>query len=80
MKTSKEVDFCKKLFYTNGRNKIIELLDNSNLTEKEKLLLHSRYVEGLKIKEMCEKFHIEEEAYKKSQRRTLIKFYNFIQA
>ncbi|MBR6552808.1 MAG: hypothetical protein IKT89_08225 [Clostridia bacterium] len=78
MKITKEVDYCKHLFLTTGRKQVLELIENSNLTNKERDIIYSRYLEGLGVKEMCEKYALEESTYKQAQKRILVKLYNYI--
>lgn len=41
MKISKEVEFCKNVFQLIGNKKSEELLERSNLTNREKVIIHS---------------------------------------
>lgn len=78
MKQSVEVDFCKNLFFISSRSQILDLLNDSNLNDKERDFVKSRYISGLSVKEMCEVYHLDEGAYKKMHRRILAKFYLYI--
>jgi DNA-directed RNA polymerase specialized sigma subunit len=75
---TKEVDYCKHLFSTASRKDVLEIIQNSCLTDKERDIIYSRFIQGLNIKEMCEKYSVEESAYKQNQKKILIKLYNFI--
>lgn len=75
MKQSTEVDFCKNFFYTSGRKSVVELIDNSNLTNRERELVNLRYIEGLRVKEICNRLNMDEFVYKKEHRRILGKLY-----
>ena len=78
MKESKEVSFCKKVFSSAGRTKSIVILDNSNLTDREKELMICRFLKGLSLKECSELFLLEEDSVNKAQKKTCIKLYNFL--
>lgn len=80
MKQTPEVTYCKNFFQTAGRSKVMATIEESNLTDRERELINARYIVGMQIKEICSKFGMEEEAYKKLQKKILIKFYRFMTA
>lgn len=78
MKQSVEVEYCKNLFYVSSRSRILRIIEDSNLTNKEREFISARYIEGLSIKEICDNLQIEEETYKKSHRKIMSKLYIFM--
>lgn len=78
MKQSIEVEYCKNLFYISSRSKIISIIEDSNLNDRERELITARYVKGLSVKEICELLNLEEETYKKMHRKILSKLYIYI--
>lgn len=56
MKPCKEVEYCKKLFMSAGRKAGINILNFSNLTDREREVILCRLVKGLTLKECSELF------------------------
>lgn len=78
MKISKEVEFCKKLFLSTGRSEGLNILNYSNLTDREKEIINCRLLKGLTLKECAEIFLMEEDSINKFQKRICTKLYNFL--
>lgn len=78
MKQTAEVEYCKNLFYISSRSKILSIIEDSNLNDRERSLISARYISGLSVKEICDQFNIEESTYKKIHRRILFKLYIYI--
>lgn len=77
-RVANETDYFKTFFATSSRKDSLDLIQNSCLTDKERDIIISRFIEGLNIKEMCQKYCVEESTYKHSQKRILVKLYNYI--
>jgi DNA-directed RNA polymerase specialized sigma subunit len=77
-RVANETDYFKTFFATSSRKDSLDLIQNSCLTDKERDIIISRFIEGLNIKEMCQKYNVEESTYKHSQKRILVKLYNYI--
>lgn len=78
MKISKEVEFCKNVFQLIGNKKSEELLERSNLTNREKVIIHSHILQGLSLKECAGILLIEEDSVNKAQKKALVKLYTWI--
>lgn len=78
MKETQEVEYCKNLFYVKGRSDIEEIIENSNLNNRERELVKLRYIEGFRVKEICEALKVEESTYKKLHKKILSKLYIYI--
>ena len=69
MKISKEVEFCKKLFLSTGRSEGLNILNYSNLTDREKEIINCRLLKGLTLKEAI---HQDGEATRSLMQQNLI--------
>lgn len=78
MKPCKEGEYCKKLFMSAGRKAGINILNFSNLTDREREVILCRLVKGLTLKECSELFVMEEDSVNKMQKRVCIKLYKFL--
>lgn len=78
MKPCKEVEYCKKLFMSAGRIAGINILNFSNLTDREREVILCRLIKGLTLKECSELFVMEEDSVNKMQKRVCIKLYKFL--
>lgn len=78
MKISKEVDFCKRLLMSTGRAEGLNILNYSNLTDREREIINCRFLKGLSLKECAEIFLMEEDSVNKLQKRICVKLFNFL--
>lgn len=78
MKMSKEVEFCINVFKLIGKQKSEELLERSNLTNREKIIVDSHLIQGLSLKECAGILLIEEDSVNKAQKKALVKLYTWI--
>lgn len=56
-----------------------QLINNSNLTEKEKQVLTLRFSKGKQVKECTEIFNMELEAFNKLQKKSVYKLYHWLE-
>lgn len=78
MKLSKEVEFCKNVFLLLGKKKSEDLLERSNLNNREKIIINSHLLQGLSLKECASILLIEEDSVNKAQKKALNKLYEWI--
>lgn len=78
MKECKEVAFCKKVFSIIGRYNGENLLNQSNLTDRERLIISNRILKGISLKECAEILVIEEDSVNKAQKKACVKLYNWL--
>ena len=78
MKETIEVEYCKNMFFIKSRREVEGIIESSNLTNRERELVKLRYIEGLRVKEICEVLKLEECTYKKLHRKILSKLYIYI--
>jgi DNA-directed RNA polymerase specialized sigma subunit len=78
MKANIETDYCKKLFYSLGRKEKVDLLHKSNLTDRERAIIHYRLIEGLQLAEAADKLRVEYSCFVKAQKRAFIKLYSWL--
>lgn len=74
-----ETAYCKNILFLLPREEKVRLLENSNLTNKERDIISFRIVDGLSIKEVCDKLAMDENAFVKAQRRAYAKLCFFLQ-
>lgn len=77
MRKTIELETIQIIFLALGRNKKQELLDNSNLNDREVELLSLRLIQGKSLKECAEHFGIEEDSVNKAQLKAIKKLYLF---
>ena len=75
---TEEVTECKNLFYILGRNEKINLLNESNLDDREKEILVMKHISGMTAKEMSEKLSVSVDAYNKMQQKVYKKLYAWL--
>lgn len=75
MNKSKEVIFCKQLFFILGRDEKIDLLQKSNLTDREKRLCELRFVKGETTQETADELNVTLDTFNKMQKRIFQKLY-----
>lgn len=73
-----ELDFCKTLFYTLGKTQARKLIQDSNLDERECLLIEYRLILGKSLKEVSDLLGIQEDSVNKSQNKTCKKLHIWI--
>lgn len=56
-----------------------QLIDNSNLTDKEKQVLTLRFSKGKQVKECTELLNMEFEAFNKLQKKSVFKLYHWLE-
>lgn len=78
MRKTKELETVQILFLALNKNQKLDLLTNSNLTDRESELLIFRLVKGKTLKDCSEYFGIEEDSVNKAQLKAIKKFYNFL--
>lgn len=76
---TKETTYCKNLLFLLSRADKVKLLENSNLNNRERDILILRVVDGLSVKESCNRLDIEEETFNKAQKKAYAKLFFFIQ-
>jgi len=76
---SLECRFIKTLFNSLSRVDKINLLNNSNLNDRERCLLETRFVKGLSAKESADYFNLEFDTYNKTYHRTVFKLYAWLE-
>lgn len=79
MKETLEVHYCKNLFNSLGSKERESIIRLSNLTNREKMLIISRFIEGMSLQESAEQLHIEIDSVVKAQRKILKKLYQWLQ-
>jgi DNA-directed RNA polymerase specialized sigma24 family protein len=75
MEKSKEVIFCKQLFLILGREKKTELLQKSNLTDRERRLFELRFVQGKTTQETADELNVAIDTFNKMQKKAFQKLY-----
>lgn len=70
--------FVKSLISTLGKTESIRLLSDSNLTERESMLLELRLIKGKSLKEVADELMIEQDSVNKSQNRVCKKLHDWI--
>lgn len=75
---TEEMLFCKNLFNTLGRKESMELLNNSNLTDRERDIILMRLIYGKSLKECSDVLIIEQDSVNKAQKKAVIKLYQWI--
>jgi predicted DNA binding protein len=70
--------YIKKYFSFLGRKKSIELIFESNLTDRERKAVILRFIRGLSIKECAEAFNIEPNSFSKFLTKVTKKLYNWL--
>ena len=78
MTNSKELEEMKQLFSLLGRVEVTDLLNKSNLSDRELDFMISRFVKKQSLKECSELFGVSENAIAKLQIHTIHKLYNWI--
>lgn len=73
-----ELETIQLIFLNLGKQKKIELLENSNLNERECELLTFRFVHGKSLKDCSLYFGIEEDSVNKAQLKAVKKLYNYL--
>lgn len=73
-----QMNYIKNLFNFMARNEKLELLENSNLTDREVELLTKRFVKGESLKECALCFNLEEDTINKNQLKAVKKLYSFL--
>lgn len=80
MRETKELAYCKSVFNKVGKIKMTEILDNSNLNNREVDIITSRLIKGMSLKECSSIFAIEENSVNRAQLKAVKKLYNFLRA
>lgn len=78
MRKTQELETVQIIFLSLGRNQKQELLDNSNLNDREKELLTHRLVNGKTLKECADYLGIEEDSVNKAQLKAVKKLFYFL--
>lgn len=73
-----ELNFVKGLFNTLGKTESLKLINDSNLTEREGLLLELRLIRGKSLKEVADILMIEEDSVNKAQSKVCRKLCEWI--
>lgn len=78
MKKTLELETVQIMFLALGRKQKQELLENSNLCDREITLLSCRLIKGLSLKECADLFGIEEDSVNKAQLKAIKKLYHYL--
>lgn len=73
-----DTTYCKTVLFVLGRPAKKQLLENSNLNNREIDILSLRIIEGLSAKECCMKLNLEEDTFYKAQRKAYAKLSFFL--
>lgn len=79
MEKSKEVILCKRFFYNLGRFEKIKIIKNSNLDNRERKIIYSRFVEGMTLKEIAENLSLGIDNCNKIQKKAFVKLYSWLE-
>lgn len=78
MKKTTELETVQIIFFALGRKQKQDLLDNSNLNDREIELLSFRFIQGKSLKECANHFGIEEDSVNKAQLKAVKKLYQWV--
>ncbi len=78
MRKTQELETVQIIFLALSRNQKQELLDNSNLNDREKELLTHRLINGKSLKECATELGIEEDSVNKAQLKAVKKLFYFL--
>lgn len=73
-----QMEYVKNLFSKLGRSEKVNLLTESNLSDREAELLLKRLVKGETIKDCSIYFNLEEDTINKNQLKAIKKLYSFL--